>query len=263
MPFDASRWQLFGSFDSVLVPDATADGWVVDLPAYPADWSVKGVGHIQSLYNAFNADPGQGTAVIEAYALWWDHYQSYVTDRFGTGRAVVIGGFSMGAWVSAIIALNAASSAPVGVFCHALPTIWENIAVGEGLPAPTAAGDLGPHAFDNISIPAIIGYSNTDNVVGWNLSGAPNGTIGSNVDSIITNAQAAGAPMTRYESIADETNTGPGTPTFALGGGHLFTPQDAQIYANPTSNPAGVTTPALSAGWLQTFIDPLVPPNTF
>lgn len=275
MPFNGLGWGIFGSFDNVFTDAAVADGWVVDLPAYPADWSIDGVGHIQNFYNSIIADPGVGLAVIAAYVTWWDHYNLYLQDRFGVIPPVVIGGFSMGAWTSAVIAANAVNNPPVGLFCHALPTIWEAIAAGpaevgaSGLAPPPAGSNanLGPHALDLLTMPMIVGYSNTDNTVGWSLSGAPYGTVSSNVDGIITNAQAAGANMTRFESAVDENNTGPSNPpVFAKGGGHIFAPQDAQVYIAPTGftgTPAAITTPALTTGWFQAFIDPSVPPNTF
>lgn len=276
-------WDLFGAFSNFFTNAAVADGWVVDVPAYPADWSIDRAGHIQNFVNAIVADPvGNGQLIIEAYLDWWDHYNLYLQDRFGFVPPVVLGGFSMGSWATAVIAANAQTNAPVGAFMHALPTLWENISLNgvsfSGVNVSVV--DIGAHIFDAATIPLIIGYSQTDNIVGWNLSGAPNGTLGSNVDSIITNAQTAGVDMTRFRSynagttlIFDETNTGPGpppTPAWLLGGGHLFVYSDAYTYCAPPATTSlwpnitvPNTTPALTGGWMQTHVDPNVPANTF
>lgn len=247
------------------------DGWVFDYPAHLFSWSVDGIGALGNFYNAVNTDPAHGQLCINAYLAWWDHYLDYVLDRYGSNVPILVGGHSFGAFVSALICFNRANTI-VGAIMHQLPTLWASIAGGSFVsPSGTlnmtipnwSAVNIGVHAFDSVTVPTIMGYAENDGITGWNLAGTPNSTPADNKDAIITSAQAANSPMTRYRSYA----AGSGATNFDenISGnlGHAFMVGDVNTYCSSTGTGAANTTPSLSQGWIQQVIDPLVPVNTF
>jgi pimeloyl-ACP methyl ester carboxylesterase len=252
-------WDPFNSFVT-FTSDVNTDGWILDYPAMPVDWGIGVHGYFTSVYNQTAADATHGQILVNSHLEWWDHYLLNVASRYGAGRAVVLAGFSWGTWVAMQIVLGRTSTV-AGAMMHALPTLWQNIPssfFGLNMAAVNwSAMNVSTTALNAISVPTVIGYSETDGVVGWNLAGTPNSTPVSNVDSIITNAQGASQPCSRFRSYGQGgSNTGWDEGT-AAPNGHLFLPNDVATYV-------GATMPlpqawSATAGWLQTVIDPTHP----
>ena len=219
-----------------LQTSVNSDSWVFDYPAYPVDWSVGGVGTFPSLYNMTNADSGHGTALVNVLMTWWDHYLAYLRSRYNLAPKVVVGGFSMGAWLSFLIAINRTSTI-LGMFAHCPPTIWANVAIsGLNMSAVNWTGmNLSTTCLSTVMLPTLVGYSTTDGVVGYSAASSPV----SNTDAIITNAQGAGQNCTRYSSSTDAGTAYPN--------GHLYLPGDATQHQT----------------WITSTIDPLAPANAF
>jgi hypothetical protein len=183
-------------------PSGSAGGWVFTYPAYPMDWSVNGVGYFGNLYNDVANDSGHGARFVTTLGLWMDHMVTYLNAIYGPGHPVILGGFSLGAYAAVSLALNNSPSGMkwnlAGYFAHCLPTIWEDITIfaGYNLASLTWTGmDLGVNALNSVTIPGVIGYSNSDGYVGWTNNSSQSGYVGgplSNTFQIISNASGGG-----------------------------------------------------------------------
>jgi dienelactone hydrolase len=205
-----------------LALDLAGDGWVVAFVSTPEDW-YKGPDNITGVAVDVINDPGHGTFNRDTtIPCWWDHVILYLANKYGANRPIIVDGFSMGAHKAMVIAKNRMSTI-IGAAAHCPPTIFENIA-NEPLTPPYSSinwsgYDLSTTWLNTVTIPTLVGYSQSDIIAGWNTAGTPNGTPVSNTDAMITNAVGAGQPCTRYAS--------------ADGGfGHLFEAADATEHAN-------------------------------
>lgn len=242
LPLPLSVPNIVGNNITTFEISMVADGWVFAYPAWPIDWSVKGVSYFGNVYNDVANDAGHGSQFNNTLLLWWDHMLAYLTSLYGSGKPIIIAGFSAGAWAALAIAIGRASSL-VGFIAHCPVTLWENITFfnppyNNSLLTWTGM-DLSTTCLTSpaISIPGIIGYSTTDGVAGYSSSSTPV----SNTDAILTACSGASLPVTRYSSSTDA-----GTP---YPNGHLFLPGDAAEYCtNPTTT-----------GWVNTVLDPSHP----
>lgn len=166
---------------------AAAIGWVTMYPAQPVDYSVQGVNYYQSMSNMVANDPGHGSTLVKVYSRYLAKNIAYARSHFKlpNNPPIIAAGFSLGAWVSAILAANNQSSL-AGYICHCLPTVWANIASTQlGYPNATGAAafagflntnnsgiDLGASYLSGVTIPGVIGLGMNDGTVGWGVPGA-------------------------------------------------------------------------------------------
>lgn len=214
-----------------------ADGWAFAWPALPMDFpptaSDQTPTNDQWMANAAASDPAHGALYYAQIGLWWDHLMTYLAGIYGTGRPILVIGYSLGAYHAAVVAATRTSTV-VGAVMHCLPTIWSNITAFAGSnwgSVDWSGMNLGQHHLDSISIPTVIGTSTADTVVGYDLLHTP----ASNAYLIASNAAAAGKPCTNYQQASPQN--------------HLLYGADSTFYCTP------------STGWVQTTIDPSCPKN--
>jgi hypothetical protein len=225
---------------STLEASANADGWIFAFPAYTFDWSVRGATSTSAnISNDCANDSGHGSRLQTTLLWWWDHMVNYLASVYGPNRPTILGGFSLGAWAALTIAINRPGTL-VGYIAHCPATIWSNITFGNvAFPANTSGMDLSATCLNAVTIPGIVGWSNTDGVAGYTNGTPAHGGPVSNTIQFITAAQGASQPVTSYESSSDEAAPYPN--------GHLFLTGDANEYCTPTT------------GWIQTTLDGTYP----
>jgi hypothetical protein len=169
-PF-ASR---FGDF----VTAVNADNWIVESVSVSEDFYYIGS---QAIYNDMATDSAFGSRFLEHGLLnWWDHVSVYNNETYGTGRPVIVMGFSMGAGKAMQIAANYVGRTPqpnlVGYIAHCPVTLMETINPNfTGLPQSfypinCSGYDLGPIILNNVAVPGIVGYGTNDDAVGWSAT---------------------------------------------------------------------------------------------
>lgn len=172
---------------------ANADGYYFDFPAYPVDWPTTQpagaptpgapAGYFGNIWCDVLTDPGHGARVVETLGRWMDHEVRKVWADTAEGIPIVLAGFSLGAWAAIQLAITGSPTGMdwnlVGFIAHAPATIWENVygfgnwpgAPASGAPPAAALNfsgmDLSTTALNGVTIPGIVGGSNTDATVGW------------------------------------------------------------------------------------------------
>jgi hypothetical protein len=158
--------ELFGTtFKNSLV----ADGWIV--LAVPAnEWFYNGYGS-QGVYNAINADAGNGSNYLKGTIHWWTHVMEFCYMTY-PGMPLVPFGISWGGWQT----LQVAGAMPKSILafgCHCPATIVRNIAsifsvtANFGLTNTTGA-DIQSNLLASVTgPPGIIGFGTNDEAVGY------------------------------------------------------------------------------------------------
>lgn len=156
-------------FASTGTPNAAGSGWVTWYPAQPVDYSIRNLSYSYSMANMVSADTAtNGALLVKVYVQWLAKLRARAMARYNLSAPppTIVGGFSLGAWVAAQLALNAPSSV-VGYFCHALPTLWDQLYLSPIAGNPwtdfqgvNCAGiNLGTTALSGVSLPGIIGHA--------------------------------------------------------------------------------------------------------
>lgn len=168
-------WDPFGAFQG-LKNALVADGWVVAYPAYPFDWATEGVTYFGNLWEDVANDTGHGSRIIDTLGLWGDHMATYLGTKFGHGRPIWYIGFSLGAWTTLQLTINGSPSGmdwnQVGYVAHCPATNWSFL-LSSQTPGynfaliDTTGMALTTTSLNNVTIPGIVGYSNSDATVGW------------------------------------------------------------------------------------------------
>lgn len=192
--------------------DLLADHWAVVYPSRPEDGYYSGLG-AQAIYNDVNSDAGHGLQYLTTLLHWWDHVKVYCSTNW-PGKAVILCGFSAGAYTGLQIAANRQADI-LGAVLHAPATIWHN--VGSGFTPPvvfssttTTGMDAGTGILDSVTVPMMVSYGTADSAVGYDLAGT-GGTPVSNTDLIISNA---GANVTRRSTGNDHYFNGTDVTAF-------------------------------------------------
>lgn len=183
-----------------LAADLVADGWIVHVAHYP-EIGYSGVPSV-GLQADVLADTGKGARYKNTSQLWDEHVLSWKNIVYGPSVPLMPVGFSWGGWHALALAqhLPRAIAAyvvhcPVTYLSHINPLFAGP--TGSTFAAMDSSGlDLSAHALDGVSCPGFVSYGTNDIAVGYNAAGT-GGTPISNTDAIITNAVAAGQPVTR------------------------------------------------------------------
>jgi hypothetical protein len=220
----------FGDLFTPLV----ADGWLCMYPVCPQDFSIQGVEYFGNVYNDVKNDPTNGAFLKARFLIWWELFLHYLARKYGPGRPIIVGGFSFGAFVAMNIVVGHSSSI-IGYFLHCLPTLFEYITAFGPSYNPSLVNwtnfDYSTTALTSptsITTPGIIGWSDSDDDVGYSLTPVNSGQVQSNAIAIIAAAQAASLPVTSYQAAS---SSGGSTPV-AYPNGHLFLPNDGTEYSN-------------------------------
>jgi hypothetical protein len=252
-------WDGFGAM-TALIANAGSDGWVLDYPAMPVDWSVSAVSYFTSVLNQTSADTTHGQILVNSIVEWWDHYVLYVASRYGTdtnnkGRPIIVAGFSWGAWVAMQVLLNR-SSTVVGSFMHCLPTLWGNIPDSFfGYTPGTMAGinwtamNVGTTALNAVSVPSVIGYGSSDGVVGWGTAGA--GTCPTNFN--LTSGTCTNGVNTATINVTSTANVRLGQIVTGFGITGTFSVQSFVLNTSVTLTSLSGNTPTTASGHSYLF----------
>lgn len=178
--------------------DLLADNWVVLEPSHPEDGWAAGP-PLGGLWDDVSNDATFGARYLNTVLLWWDHIIGYCGQRW-PGKKIALFGFSMGGWMGFQIAANRQSTVLGGVV-HCPATIWSNANPAFTPPdnfgtLTTTGMDAGATILNSCTKPLMVSYGTADAAVGYDAAGT-GGTPVSNTDAIITNAVAAGRPITR------------------------------------------------------------------
>lgn len=178
--------------------DLVADDWVVVYPSHPEDGFASGVG-AQAIYNDVNADTGHGSRYLQTMLWWWDHIVDYIHTNW-PGQKIMVCGVSEGGYYVLQIAANRGSTI-IGGIAHVPSTIWSNVNPTFTPPVnfsttTTTGMDAGTTLLNGVTVPLMVSYGTNDIAVGYDTAGT-GGTPVSNTDAMITNAVAAGRPITR------------------------------------------------------------------
>lgn len=213
----------------------SGDGWIVIQPPYVGDFYKTPP--INGMKADINADAGKGIRFKGTILHWWDHLVEFVNQQFGKKMPIIPFGFSFGGFNILTVVQNRWNVSPqmIAYVAHASATVITYIPsaiLGTGL-TDSSGCDIGQHALDAVTIPGVICYGTSDAIIGWGVPGQ--GTCPSsgytlpfnNVDMIIVNAQAAGRPVSRFQT----TDT------------HSFQSGDVALYTD----------------WFTNVVDPLAP----
>lgn len=204
-----------------LVTNLNADGWIVIQPPQPADNPVGGPGNQETAYEAtILADTG---LLWTAHTLqWWDHIVSWVQSTYGNWP-IVVGGYSIGGWLAAVVAANRESTI-AGAMIHHAPTVFSELPSLTSLYGQTTTGvDLGVNYLNGCSTTTPIGicWGTNDNIVGYTTPAA--GPLpASNISLIASNATTAGVPITTMSSASYHELTSAEVGTTATAGTWLY-----------------------------------------
>lgn len=203
--------QAWGTWVAALL----ADNWaVVGFPSYPETGFVGDpvAGLIGDVTSATGNNGGQYLATT--FELL-DHVFIYCHQRW-PGKKIIVIGMSEGGYECLNVAQFKLSSIIGGVILNP-PTIWENCSPGF-TPGYNFSSynwsnmNAGPTCLNACNKPFLYQYGTTDSAVGWQNPGGSLPT--SNTDAIITNAVAAGMPITRQATtnnhdftVSDVNNT--------------------------------------------------------
>jgi hypothetical protein len=197
------------SFRTMLVND----GWAYLCVPYPEDFYV-GVGS-QAIYNDISSDSGHGSRYLAMTLHWWDHVVNFIHTTYGNWP-IVATGESWGGWHTLQVAAGRQSTI-VGYSADVPATIISNANTAFTTPVNfslinTTGADITTTQLNTVTVPGIVTYGTNDEAVGYNSAGT-GGTPISNTDAMLTNAAAAGAPITRNATadFHEFTNADSGT----------------------------------------------------
>lgn len=211
-PFDSGG--ILPIYFGTWTADLRADGWGVLSPAYPEDGYAGAP--VAGLLDDVKTDPAFGARYLATTLLWCDHILDFC-ETTNPGKPVLLLGMSEGGWHVLTIMGSSRSDSFVGGIAHCPATIWSNASPAFTAPysfagVNTTGMDAGTGVLDGCTRPVMVSYGTNDAAVGYDLAGT-GGTPVSNTDSIITNAQAAGRPITRnattdnHELLAADVTT--------------------------------------------------------
>lgn len=180
------------------VNDLLADNWAViffpDVPETTATPTpISGL-----VTDITSATSGNGTQYLATLKLMQTHLLAYCASRW-PGVGIMVAGFSEGGY-QAIKFANLSLAGIIGGVIVNPATIWEN--VNPVFTSPFTFSSFNWSAMDASATdlnactkPFLYEYGTTDIAVGWQNPGGALPT--SNTDAMITNAVAAGMPITR------------------------------------------------------------------
>ncbi len=174
----------FQSYLLSLATNLATDGWQVIVPAYQEDNYVTNPS--AGIYNDFNNDTTFGGRYVLSTLHWWDHVVDFVQSTYGNWPIIVVG-YSEGAYRAMQIAVNKQSTIK-GFVAHEPLTVWSNILPALTTPTNfgvinTSGADISATYLNSVTVPGVVGYGTSDEVVAY--SGFT--TIGSGSGSTVVN----------------------------------------------------------------------------
>jgi dienelactone hydrolase len=175
-----------------LADDLQTDSWIVLFATQVGD-AMDVASQTQAVYNDVTNDTGNGSRLLATTLAWWDHVVLWVKATYGDWPIVVVGG-SWGGWHALQLAINRAATLtaycahhPASVLSDLNPSV-----VSPSFASVNTTGlNVGATALNNVSIPGLLGWGTSDNVVG-----ASPWTSDTLTPAIYSAASGAGAPVT-------------------------------------------------------------------
>ncbi len=214
----------FVSYGGTFAAQLALDGWIVLDVAYP-EASIYPF-PVNAIFNDVVNDSGHGSRYLATQLHWWQHIVEYIRMNYGP-LPIVAFGRSWGGWHVLQIAANRQQDL-LGYIAGIPATIVENVnpaftGTANFNATNTSGLDCGPTLLNACNVPGLVSYGTSDEAVGWQATASAPGVqpINSNTDLIITNAIAAGMPVTRNETADFHQFTSLTVGTTASSGGLL------------------------------------------